>query len=367
MTTAYGARGSPRCVALCVPANTDAALLDIFGVQTGVEYADLSSYLRKFVTFAVSETTDDFPLLPLYPVRLFTLITYAWWLQFKGVAGGFNSIRNYLTAVTEANSAAGHPHPAEAEPWTWRKFRANVPKHLLLVAPSKKKLRLHASHLQAITMDADFSNAADISDLSSYATAWYSAIRVGHISPKSRAAEHIQHLLRWEHIAFLPSLENPQRVFMRIVSTKTRAAKKVDPWWTAFDRNDVFPDFCGVRLLLAHYHATYTGNPNAFVWTGPSGGPLLRSTFTDRLRRRLLRAAPRLGLSAEAMNVMAYSAISFHKGALSALATFLPPLMLMKVADHRSIETTNEHYIEDSLEQRAANAAASSGAFQPAL
>ena len=67
------------------------------------------------------------------------------------------------------------------------------------------------------------------------------------------------------------------------------------------------------------------------------------------------------------MNVMAYSAISFRKGALSALATFLPPLMLMKVADHRSIETTNEHYIEDSLEQRAANAAASSGAFQPAL
>jgi hypothetical protein len=28
----------------------------------------------------------------------------------------------------------------------------------------------------------------------------------------------------------LPSLENPQRVFMRIVSTKTRAAKKVDPY-----------------------------------------------------------------------------------------------------------------------------------------
>jgi hypothetical protein len=349
----------------CSPASTDAALLDIFGFQTGIEYEDLSSYLKKYVTFAVSQHTDEFPLLPLYPVRLFSLITYAWWLQFKGVAGGFNSIRNYLTAVTEANSAAGHPHPAEAEPWTWRKFRSNVPKHLLVVAAPKKKWRLHASHLQAIALDADFSSAEDISDLSSYAVAWFSAIRVGHFAPKSKSALHTQHLLRWHHIAFLPSIQDPQRVFIKIDSTKTRNAKKVDPWWTAYDRNDVFPQFCGVRLLLAHYQASYTGEPSAYVWRSSSGGPQLRSTFTERLRQRLLRAAPRLGLTADTMDVKAYSAISFRKGALSALAGFLPPVMLAKVADHRSVETTNTHYVEDSLEQRAANTAASSRAFAP--
>lgn len=345
----------------------DAALIDVFGLPIETEYEDLDTYKRKYVIFALTEHTDEHPILPVYPVRLFALIRYVWWLQFHGVKGGYSSIKNYVAAIMDANSAAGHPDCREEEPWTWRKFRHHVPKHLLVVSKPTKKLALQAAHFKAIALDADLSNATDIHDLSSYAVAWFSTIRVGHFAPKSRAAVHTQHLLRWLHVAFLPSVSDPVRVFIKIDSTKTRAGAKVDHWWTAFNRNDVCPAFCAVRLLLAHYHATYRGDSNSFVWAGPDGSPQLRGAFTTRLRQRLARAAPRLGLTAEQMNLSAYSGISIRKGALSALAGEVAAPMLAMIADHKSFETTNKFYITDTVELRASNATAATGAFAASL
>lgn len=185
----------------CCTDDTDAALLDIFGLAQDEGYAAMGSYMRKYVVFAAAEHTEDFPLLPIFPLQLSSLIRYGWYLQFHGVRGGIHSIRNYLSAITEANSAAGHPDPRAAEPWTWRKFRLNVPKHLLVVDPAKTKLALRVPHMQAVALDADYSRADDLDDLSSYALAWFSAVRVGHFAPKSRSDAHCQHLLRWKHVA----------------------------------------------------------------------------------------------------------------------------------------------------------------------
>jgi hypothetical protein len=164
----------------CCTDDTDAALLDIFGLAQDEGYATMGSYMRKYVVFAAAEHTEDFPLLPIFPLQLSSLIRYGWYLQFHGVRGGIHSIRNYLSAITEANSAAGHPDPRAAEPWTWRKFRLNVPKHLLVVDPAKTKLALRVPHMHAVALDADYSRADDLDDLSSYALAWFSAVRVGH-------------------------------------------------------------------------------------------------------------------------------------------------------------------------------------------
>jgi hypothetical protein len=349
----------------CCTDDTDAALLDIFGLAQDEGYAAMGSYMRKYVVFAAAEHTEDFPLLPIFPLQLSSLIRYGWYLQFHGVRGGIHSIRNYLSAITEANSAAGHPDPRAAEPWTWRKFRLNVPKHLLVVDPAKTKLALRVPHMQAVALDADYSRADDLDDLSSYALAWFSAVRVGHFAPKSRSDAHCQHLLRWKHVAFLPSVDAPTSIFIRIESTKTRAAKKVDPWWTAIGLNEVFPQFCAVRLLLAHYHATFNGDPEAHIWVDASGAPRLRNAFTARLRLRLLAAAPRLGMTAAEMNVMGFAPISFRKGQLSALAKELRPVMLAKVGDHDNVKTTNKYYVTDTVEERAANTVASARAFAP--
>ena len=163
----------------------------------------------------------------------------------------------------------------------------------------------------------------------------------------------------------LPSVDAPTSIFIRIESTKTRAAKKVDPWWTAIGLNEVFPQFCAVRLLLAHYHATFNGDPEAHIWVDASGAPRLRNAFTARLRLRLLAAAPRLGMTAAEMNVMGFAPISFRKGQLSALAKELRPVMLAKVGDHDNVKTTNKYYVTDTVEERAANTVASARAFAP--
>ena len=113
-------------------------MLDIFGLAQDEGYATMGPYMRKYVVFAAAEHTEDFPLLPIFPLQLSSLIRYGWYLQFHGVRGGIHSIRNYLSAITEANSAAGHPDPRAAEPWTWRKFRLNVPKHLLVATQRRR-------------------------------------------------------------------------------------------------------------------------------------------------------------------------------------------------------------------------------------
>ena len=103
-------------------------------------------------------------------------------------------------------------------------------------------------------------------------------------------------------------------------------------------RNDAFPAFCPVRL-------SYRGDADGFIWSDTRGQPSLRTAFTQRLRARLQRAAPRLGLTAAELDVRRFSGISFRKAAASMLAKELPPHLLALALDHKSVETTNKHYV----------------------
>lgn len=74
----------------------------MFGADAQCQrYQDLPYNRRKFVQFCLAEHSEDIPLVPMFPVRLATVIRYAWWLQYHGVRGGMQSIRNYVAAVTE--------------------------------------------------------------------------------------------------------------------------------------------------------------------------------------------------------------------------------------------------------------------------
>jgi len=91
-----------------------------------------------------------------------------------------------------------------------------------------------------------------------------------------------------------------------------------------------------------------------------------RAAFTRRFRARMTVIAPVLGLDSGAFDARKYSGISFRKGAFSALAPHVQPHMLMKSADHKSIKTTVQHYMSDTIQQRAGNTALISRGFAEA-
>ncbi len=63
----------------CYAGTRDAKLLEIYNVTTAdTEYSELSSYRKKLVQFCISEHTEEIPLLPIFPLRLATLIRFGW-------------------------------------------------------------------------------------------------------------------------------------------------------------------------------------------------------------------------------------------------------------------------------------------------
>jgi hypothetical protein len=111
------------------------------------------------------------------------------------------------------------------------------------------------------------------------------------------------------------------------------------------------------------HNGTLTGNSQYLMATTVMGEPWSRAAFTRRLRARLKIVAPRLGFDTSAFDADKYSGISFRKGAFSALAPHVQPHTLMKSADHKSIKTTVQHYMSDTIQQRAGNTALISRGF----
>jgi hypothetical protein len=84
------------------------------------------------------------------PARLLQLLR-----SFSGcMKGGMHSIRNYVSVVTEWAQACGHPDPRLSEPWVYRRFRLEAPKHLQVVEGSRAKFAIKAPHLKVMAEHA---------------------------------------------------------------------------------------------------------------------------------------------------------------------------------------------------------------------
>ena len=325
----------------------------------GAEDADRkpSSYVNKFYRFVLSEHGENCNLLPLFPLDILKLSEYVIFCDENGVSGGMKSISNYITHIVQFGlEKFNAPDPRSASPLAEKQWKTFVHNFVATTVPEgNTKLRLQPAMLVAMCLDIDTSKRRDVRDNAQYTNMWYGAWRAGHTSTANRRVP--KHLLRWEDVVFLPSVQRCERAFFLLRSTKTRDKSK--PWWTAVERlgDDVDARLCPVRSLVLWYRASFRGNPRQAVFTGTVQPllPLTRTEFANGLRARLVRAQPRLDVDPEIFDVSKWSAISFRKAGLSSLGrTDVGVNRLAEHGDHASMESTRA-YTSDTVEERAQN------------
>ena len=332
-------------------------------------YDELNYAKKKYVQFCLAEHNDDLPLFPILPIRLASLLRFAWWLQDHGVRGGMASIRNYTSAAVTWSQTTGHGDPRATEEWVWKRFTKEAPKYIRVFNGSRAKLPMRPEYLRLITEHTTFNldDVDDVRELTSYSILLFTGIRVGHLLPKNTSKTAKRHLLDWDNIKFEPNFENATVVVFLLDSTKVRSVAKKDPWWTAVGMCEDVPMLCPVLLMKILYNLTHTGtragNSQCLMATSAAGEPLSRATFTRKLRARLMAIAPALGFDPKEFDATKYSGISFRKGASSALAPHVQPHVLMNTMDHKSIKTTVRHYMSDTIQERAGNTALISRGF----
>jgi hypothetical protein len=322
-----------------------------------------NTYANKYLRFVLEEHSLATPLLPIFPLTIGKLSHFVVFCNQSGINGGYNVISNYVNQIVKVGAARhGCDDPRKASEHAakqWAEFLNEFAKENPEAGPGKKtKLRLQAAMYMAMALDMDLGLRTDLRDATQYALKFFGAWRAGHTSTVNRS-KNKHHLVRWEHVVFLPSREHAERVFIMLRCTKTRKMGASKPFWTAFERLGTQADvrFCPVQLMQRWFVESYRGNPHQPVFTG-SAAPTLaltRTEFTDNLRARLLRALPRLDVDPAMLDLSNFSSISFRKGGLSALGrSGVGVNRLAEHADHASIESTRA-YTGDTIEERARN------------
>ena len=160
--------------------------------------------------FAITEHSAELPLLPILPVKLSSLIRFAWWCQWANVKGGMNSIRNYVSAVVEFGLSYGFADPRLQEPWVYQKFRREAGKFIEVYEGKKAKMALTHEILQPLMKMLDLKSRAAAQQATSYAILMFTGIRRGHLIPKSYTEAGMKHLIRWKSVQFKMNIENEQ-------------------------------------------------------------------------------------------------------------------------------------------------------------
>jgi hypothetical protein len=249
----------------------------------------------------------------------------------------------------------GCPDPRLAEPWVYDRFKREAPKHLEVFNGTKAKFYMTHEMFLSLYMDLDLGNLDHLQDAVTYSVLFFTALRRGHIIPKSKTADSCKHLLRWEHVKFLPDFENCTEVIYLLESGKVRHVAKKDPTFTATGRCNI-AKICPVQLLRIWYLRTFSGDSHQFVFARTLGThPPMERSWTRRMRTRLTTAAALFGMDDDEFSADNWSGISFRKGSLSALAAHVQPHTLAAHGDHASIETSYKYYLEMSITNKAAN------------
>lgn len=152
----------------------------------------------------------------------------------------------------------GCPDPRYIEPWVYARFKREAPKHLEVFAGTKAKLSITHDLFMALFRELDLDDIEDLQDAVTYSALFFTAIRRGHVIPKGKKAKDCQHLIRWEHVQFLPSFEDCQQVVFCLESGKVRSIAKKDPTFTATGRCNI-AKICPVQLMRLWYLKTWHG------------------------------------------------------------------------------------------------------------
>jgi len=320
------------------------ALHVLFGPNNKSQASKMKSRRLKYVTFALEAGA-----LPIMPVTSDNIIRFMMWLPDNNVRSGWKGALSYVTEVANWCQELQFPDPRTAAgPWLWNRFRHNYQRLVVTEHPAMK-LPIRPGHLEAMSLDADLSNASDLRDICMYHLLFYAGVRIGHVAPPSTAMA--EHTIRFEDVYFEPSIAAPTLVYVCLRSTKTRPRASALPFWVAINAQPQLP-FCPVALLREHFVRTWSGRPSDFVFRTPAGNPLPRSTFTSILRARLQHAARRLPGT---LNLKKYSGVSFRKGCLSTLGALnVPAHRLADQADHANV-ASSRGYCVDTMRDRAAN------------
>ena len=329
----------------------------------------LSSYQVKFLAFVAAEHSKQQPLLPLFPVSLDTIFMFMTWAKDNNIKGGYDSISNYVDAVIQWGIAHNGQADPRKETWKairdWRKFVSNFKEKVQAI--KKTKLRIQPALFQAMMMDIDINEWRDMRDGAQYCLNFYSGVRVGHTSAKSRKAP--KHLLRYQDVMFVPSIENPVEVHVYLRSTKTRKEAECRPAWHQLgnvEGND--QRLCPVFMMQRWCSTQYAGDPSAPLFPAEKDAhrhlPQGRTEFDELLKARIMQALPKIDIDPDTFDVSKFSGIGFRKGSLSALANTkgMSSTRLAAHGDHADVNTTM-HYLSDTTTERAANSKAIASRF----
>lgn len=310
----------------------------LFGKPTPEAASKLRSQRVKYILFA--QETGAWPICPTKPANIFR---YALWLPDHGIRSGWKGVMAYVTAICNWNRELGFPDPRDAVAFHWGVFRHNFQRLVSAHHPAMK-LPIRPAMLEAMALDSDLSNDADLRDICSYFLLFFAGFRIGTVTAS-------QHALTFEDLFFSPSFENCSVVLICVRSSKTRPRAANLPFWTAISRQPGLP-FCPVALLQLYYLRSYRGSPRRNLFTTEFGMPLPRRVFNATLRRRLGYAQRRLAVP---LDLTKFSAISFRKGCLSTLGALnVPAYRLADHADHSDV-ASSRIYTVDTVADRAAN------------
>ena len=346
------------------PAETHALDVELAAWLAGPSDVDkrakTKSLLKKYFTFCVDTNAAVFPL------TIVTLMRYVIWLPQHGIHAGWNVVNNYTGAICTLNKRLGRGDPRDDNLELWDEVRKRFGDEVQVVRNHKVKLHIPAGFLECLALDTlALPSSRRTEHMSCDSIMFFAGVRVGHFAPK--ATTRAKHVLRWQHVVFLPSVADCTIIFFRVQTTKTRQGTVLRPYWTAVGRQLDSPLVCPVVWTVRHYRDNYLGRPGALptdpIFSTARGAMLGRTTYQKELQTRLLRAVTTY-LPQAGFDVRHYTGISWRKATASGLLGRTADSKVANAMDHQSIETTRRSYAEDTIEERAAVTALSGVNFE---
>jgi hypothetical protein len=190
------------------------------------------------------------------------------------------SIGQYLTHLTKFFACVGLPQPLWKDMKKLRVLRTRIKG--LQIAKGKKKQPVHFKLVKQIVDSADTTRADSNVFVAILIVGVVGLFRLGELLVTSKSDIRQERLLRVGHVAFYPTIDDPQHVSIFLPYSKC------DKWGMGI--NIVLPankdsQYCPVQRLLELVRGRDPTEP-LFVW--PAGVIITKSAFIKELRRNLL-------------------------------------------------------------------------------
>ena len=312
----------------------------------------------KFVAFCIAEDCIARRQLPLFPLNINKLLSYALWLPDNGV-NSWASVRNYISAAVgwaTERSTDDCRTASRVNEQLFARFRVRFQSDVPLKRRRAGKLAMRPEIMEAMALQTNLRNAVSVGEQACYLILYFSSIRIGHVAPAKLLKS--KHVLTWGDVIFFEA-----EVFIYLRSTKTRRANADDGFWTVVAARP--GGLCAldpVRMLRLWRTWSYVCDSQP-VFPAVAARMLAqtRPCFTASLRKRVRAALPLLP-HGHLCDVSRLSGISFRKSGITQLWDKIPRHRLAEHASHASFSSTPS-YGGDSFAVRRTNTAAIAAGF----